>query len=95
MRNLILVLLLVGGGVKAAACRFDTDCAAGSRCAVPPGSMYGVCVGSLRPGNSWDRRPVYDPTALNSKVGNTCRFDTQCGPGHQCITYGGMYGVCN
>ena len=27
--------------------------------------MYGVCAGGLNPGNSFDKRPVYDPLDLN------------------------------
>jgi hypothetical protein len=41
------------------ACQFDTDCEPGSKCLKRAGSIYGVCVGGIAPGNSNDRQPVY------------------------------------
>lgn len=65
------------------ACSFDTDCGAGGQCKKPPGGIYGICVGGLTPGNSGDRQPVHDPLDPSGTVGNTCNFDTDCGPAHQ------------
>lgn len=77
------------------ACGFDTDCQPGSRCAKRAGQIYGVCVGGISPGNSNDRQPVYSPTDLNRTYGNTCGFDTDCGPGSKCVKgTGSIYGTC-
>jgi hypothetical protein len=40
-----------------------------------------VCYGRLFPGNSNDQQPVRNPLDINQTVGNTCSFDTDCGPG--------------
>jgi hypothetical protein len=74
------------------ACMFDTDCAVGSRC-IKGGGLYGVCAGGLDPGNDSDRQPVYDPLDVNKTVGDTCNFDTDCGPGSTCVK-SGIKGVC-
>jgi hypothetical protein len=76
------------------ACTFDTDCNVGSRCAKASGSMNGVCVGGMSPGNSNDRQPVTAPMDMNRTYGNTCSFSTECGPGSVCVKQGGIQGVC-
>lgn len=77
------------------ACSFDTDCNPGSRCAKASGSIYGVCVGGISPGNSNDRQPVYAPLDVNRTYGNTCSFDVDCGPGSRCVKgSGSIQGAC-
>lgn len=76
------------------ACSFDTDCYPGSKCAKASGSIYGVCLGGISPGNSNDREPVKAPLDLNGTYGNTCSFNTDCGPGSVCVKRGGIDGVC-
>lgn len=78
----------------AIACQFDTDCNPGSKCLKASGSIYGACVGGISPGNSNDRVPVYSPIDPNRTYGNTCQFDTDCGPGSTCVKSGGIYGTC-
>lgn len=76
------------------ACSFDTDCNPGSICLKSGVQMYGMCVGGLSPGNSNDRAPVRDTLDLNGTAGNTCSFDTDCGPGSKCMKSGAIYGTC-
>jgi hypothetical protein len=77
------------------ACQFDTDCSPGSKCLKASGSINGVCSGGISPGNSNDRRPVYAPLDTNRTYGNTCGFDTDCGPGSTCVKdSGSIKGVC-
>lgn len=76
------------------ACAFDTDCNPGSQCAKASGSLYGVCVGGISPGNSNDREPVRAPLYVNGTYGNTCSFNVDCGPGSVCVKRGGIEGVC-
>jgi len=77
------------------ACSFNTDCEVGSRCAKASGALYGVCVGGLFPGNRNDREPVYDPLDPNRTTGNTCSFNTDCGPGSRCVKARyALEGVC-
>ncbi|MCC7463241.1 MAG: hypothetical protein IT480_12350 [Gammaproteobacteria bacterium] len=79
----------------ALACQFDTDCQVGSKCLKKSGQLYGICYGGLDPGNDHDRVPVRDPLDLNQTAGNTCSFDTDCGPGSRCAKSSGqIYGVC-
>lgn len=78
----------------AIACQFNTDCQPGSKCAKKSGSLYGICVGGISPGNQNDRQPVYAPTDPNNTYGNTCQFNTDCGPGSECIKSGSIYGTC-
>lgn len=77
------------------ACSFDTDCQPGSICLKASGSIYGICTGGLWPGNKHDREPVYDPLDLNRTYGDTCSFNTDCGPGSVCVkSSGSIYGTC-
>lgn len=79
----------------ALACSFDTDCNPGSICAKSSGSIYGVCIGGISPGNRNDRQPVYAPLDTNRTYGNTCSFNTDCGPGSVCVKSGGsISGAC-
>ena len=73
------------------ACEFNTDCEVGSKCVKASGSLYGVCVGGISPGNKNDREPATD---ANKTYGNTCSFDTDCGPGYKCYKSGGIDGTC-
>jgi hypothetical protein len=80
---------------EAFACQFDTDCNPGSKCMKAQGQLYGVCVGGISPGNSNDKTPVYDPLDPNHTTGNTCQFNTDCGPGGKCVKSGNsIYGTC-
>ena len=76
------------------ACSFDTDCNPGSKCAKASGSIYGVCLGGISPGNSNDSQPVRAPLDINGTYGNTCSFNPDCGPGSVCVKQGGIEGVC-
>lgn len=77
------------------ACSFDTDCSVGSKCVKAQGAIYGICTGGLFPGNSNDQKPVYSPLDVNRTLGDTCSFDTDCGPGSQCVKESGhIYGAC-
>lgn len=88
-------LILVLWSTNSMACGFDADCAPGSKCLKRSGQLYGVCVGGISPGNRNDRQPVYSPTDPNRTTGNTCGFDTDCGPGSTCLkSSGSIYGTC-
>lgn len=76
------------------ACSFDTDCQPGSQCLKASGSIYGTCVGGISPGNRNDQQPVKAPLDINGTYGNTCSFDTDCGPGSVCAKTSGIYGTC-
>lgn len=93
-RTIVALSMFVMSG-SALACSFDTDCSPGSKCLKARGAIYGVCAGGLFPGNSNDRAPVYSPLDPNRTVGNTCSFDTDCGPGSRCLkSSGAIQGVC-
>ena len=88
----VLVTVISGASF---ACQFDTDCYPGSKCIKSSGNIYGVCAGGLNPGNSNDQQPVNSPTDPNGTTGNTCSFDTDCGPGSICYkSNGSIYGTC-
>ena len=89
-----LILMLVVTVTPTFACSFDTDCSPGSKCVKSSGNIYGICAGGLFPGNSNDSQPVSAPLDLNQTYGNTCAFDTDCGPGSRCSKGSGIYGVC-
>ena len=93
IKTLLYVVLVLPA--VALACSFDTDCNPGSTCAKASGSIYGVCVGGISPGNSNDRQPVYAPLDTNRTYGNTCSFNTDCGPGSVCVKSGSsIEGAC-
>lgn len=95
VRLLLLAALLLVLGPEAWACSFDTDCQVGSKCVKKAGHIYGICMGGLQPGNTNDRVPVRDPLDPNRTVGNTCSFDTECGPGNICSKdRGAIKGAC-
>ena len=90
--TIVLVALLPG---FTSACSFDTDCNPGSKCLKSQGAIYGVCHGGIFPGNKNDRQPVTAPLDTNRTYGNTCSFDTECGPGSNCAKESGsIKGVC-
>jgi hypothetical protein len=84
MKSALLALIFCLAATPALACQFNTDCQPGSRC-VKQGGLYGVCMGGLFPGNSNDDQPVYDSLDINRSHGNTCQFDTDCGPGSNAL----------
>lgn len=97
MKRLLIfpaVIILNTISMIAFSCEFDTDCEPGSRCVKAPGSIEGVCLGGISPGNRNGRRPVYSPLDPNRTYGDTCSFDTDCGPGSVCVKNGGIDGVC-
>lgn len=98
MRSAFVALATVGGFILSFptfACSFDTDCSPGNKCVKARGSIYGVCTGGINPGNRYDRAPVYSPLDPNKSTGNTCSFDTDCGPGSECLKgAGSIEGAC-
>lgn len=91
----ITLLLLIALQKVSIACEFDTDCSPGNKCLKSSGSIYGVCTGGIDPGNNNDRQPVYSPTDPNRTTGNTCQFNTDCGPGSTCLKgSGSIEGAC-
>jgi len=94
LESILLVGFVIGMSQSSYACQFNTDCNPGSKCLKASGSLYGVCVGGISPGNNNDKQPVYDPLDINETYGNTCQFNTDCGPGSACVKSGGIYGTC-
>ena len=95
--KLIKILLLLATIAPAIifACSFDTDCNPGSKCMKGRNQIYGVCAGGIAPGNRNDRQPVYAPLDVNKTYGNTCSFDTDCGPMSKCLKdSSSITGVC-
>ena len=90
----ILFTIILVIPATAMACSFDTDCNPGSKCAKAQGDIYGVCLGGIFPGNKNDSQPVYAPLDVNGTYGNTCSFNTDCGPGSVCVKQGGIEGTC-
>jgi hypothetical protein len=90
---LTIMLLLFSNDLLA--CGSDTDCSPGSQCIKSPGNIYGICIGSIEPGNSHDKQPVSSPIDPNGTTGDTCSFDTNCGPGSKCLkSSSSIYGAC-
>lgn len=94
LKSMMLAGLILGGSSLSYACQFNTDCNPGSKCLKASGSLYGACVGGISPGNRNDRQPVYAPLNINKTYGNTCSFNTDCGPGSVCVKGRGIYGTC-
>jgi hypothetical protein len=92
LKTLIVAAFVLPAAVLA--CTFDTDCSPGSKCVKAQGSLDGVCLGGISPGNKNDSRPVYAPLDVNRTYGNTCSFNADCGPGSACVKQGGIEGVC-
>jgi hypothetical protein len=92
-RTALISVLALGVCAHSNACQFNTDCSPGSACLKASGSLYGICAGGLSPGNSNDSQPVYAPLDLNGTYGDTCSFNTDCGPGSVCVK-SGLYGTC-
>lgn len=96
VRLLVLASLIFFIGRTASACRYNTDCAIGSVCLRSTNwDEHGVCTGGNKPGNSWDRTPVYNQNNSRDRIGQTCRYDTDCGLYRSCVK--GAYemrGVC-
>ena len=93
----LITLLLMMFSTATLACMFNTDCEPGSRCVKSSGNYEGVCIGGISPGNRNDSAPMRDRpvTDLNETYGDTCSFNTDCGPGSMCLKErGSVYGTC-
>ena len=91
----LLLYLLAFFSAEAFACAFNLDCELGSKCIKPQGSLFGICVGGMFPGNSFDSEPVINPLDLNQTYGNTCSFNLDCGLNMVCAKQSGnILGVC-
>jgi len=64
---------------QAGACALDMDCRYGARCLKASDfELYGICYGGFHPGNDNDTQPVHNWQDSSDKLGNTCKFDSQC-----------------
>ena len=91
LRCVIAIPILLSLCLSSSACSFSMDCSPGSACIKPSGSTYSVCAAVLLPGNSYAQEPVPSPLDVNGTFGNSCSFDTDCGPTSHCS---GIYGTC-
>jgi hypothetical protein len=90
-----LALFLAFFSIQAFSCQFDTDCSVGSKCLKKSGELYGMCAAGMQPGNDYDKKPYRDQLDVTKKVGNTCSFDVDCGPGNRCMKQSGQIkGAC-
>ncbi len=91
----LVTIIVMAFPIAAFPCSFDADCEVGSKCLKRELSIYGVCYGGMSPGNNNDRQPVRSYLDINRTYGNTCSFDTDCGPSSVCAKPNGqIYGVC-
>ena len=82
MQRRVLVTLLVFWPIAGLACSGDSDCKPGSTCLKASGSITGLCVEGISPGNQSDQEAPLDPNGTNGKA---CSFDTDCGTGSRCV----------
>lgn len=93
--SVLLAVSLFAASGFCNACQFDTDCEVGSKCLKQSGQLNGMCVGGLNPGNRNDENPYSNGLDINKTEGDTCSFDTDCGPGSKCMKGSGqIYGTC-
>ena len=93
LKKTLLVVAFLALSPTVLACQFNTDCGVGSKCVKERGKIEGYCAGGLNPGNDSDRKPYRNPLDINQTEGNTCNFNTDCGPGSMCKK-SGIKGVC-
>lgn len=95
MKRATFFLTLFLAAMPSLACQFNTDCEPGSKCVKKSGQIDGYCAGGISPGNDNDRKPYEDRLDPNRTAGDTCSFDTDCGPGSKCAKRSGsVNGVC-